>query len=74
VKLIVEKVVGPGEFERIGEAEVTGPENVVAEALDALGVKEVATYRAYPEGFEQDAGYWRLNIDGSVEQIQVPSI
>jgi hypothetical protein len=73
VKLIVEKVVGLGKFKPVGEAEVSGPDNVVAEALNALGVTEVADYRAYPEGFEDDAGFWRLNIDGTIRQIQVPS-
>jgi hypothetical protein len=71
MRLIVEKVTGPGEYERVGEVRVTG-KNVVADALNSLGVTEVASYRAYPVGFEQDAGFWRLNMDGTVEQQDVP--
>jgi hypothetical protein len=73
VKLIVERVVGLGEYEPVGEAEVSGPKGVVAEALEALGVTETGDYRAYPAGLEQDAGFWRLRLDGTVEQIDVPS-
>ena len=71
MKLIVEKVVGPGKFERVGEAEVSG--NVVLEAFDVLEVTEVAEYRAYPEGSADDAGFWRLDVNGNVERIDAPS-
>jgi hypothetical protein len=71
VKLIVEKVVGPGKFERVGEAEVSG--NVVPEAFETLDITEVAEYRVYPEGSADDSGFWRLDVNGNVERIDAPS-
>jgi hypothetical protein len=71
VKLIVEKVVGPGKYEKVGAVEVSG--NVVLEAFEALDITEVADYRAYPEGSADDAGFWRLDVNGTVERIDAPS-
>jgi hypothetical protein len=74
MKYILERVVGPGDFESVGEHEIDEPSSRVApEVLTVLAVTEVASYRIYPEGFEQDAGFWNLTMDGTVQQVEVPA-
>lgn len=55
MRMVIEKHLGGGDYERVGTADVDVPSggNPVPPAFDALDVTEVADYRIYPEGAEE---------------------
>ena len=67
--MVIEKHLGQGKFEPVGEADVEVPAggNPVPPAFEALDVTECAVYRAYPEGFGHSPGFYRLNPDATLD-------
>jgi hypothetical protein len=76
MRMVIEKHLGGGEYERVGIADVDvppGPGNPVPPAFEALDVTEVADYKVYPEGAEQSPGFYRLTMDGTIMEIEHPT-
>lgn len=68
---VVEKHLSQGDFELVGEADGTG-EKWIVEVFDALDITEHADYRMRPKGEEGPATFCRLEMDGTIAQIEWP--
>jgi hypothetical protein len=75
MRIVIDKHLGGGEYERVGIADVDVPPggNPVPPAFEALDVTEVADYRVHPDGAEQSPGFYRLTMDGTIVEIDWPS-
>jgi hypothetical protein len=69
---VVEKHLGQGNFEPVGEAEASG-ENLIVDVFDELNITEHADYRVGPKGYEGPPAFYRLQMDGVIAEIAWPS-
>ena len=68
---VVENHQSQGDFELVGEADGTR-EKWIVEVFDALDITEHADYRVRPKGNEGPAAFYRLEMDGTIAQVEWP--